>query len=586
MTAPIANLVVDSPRGSQRIYALSEGSIVIGRSAVCDIVLRDAKASRQHARLEVANEQIAITDLESRAGVEVNGFFVDTATLADQSVITIAGYRLTLQWQDGVPAPAAELDEYIEIEAGKEEPTVVESIYDADATQTHGALQQSLADTTQPRLVVYAAGSPYELTLDKDEWIIGRDETCDIRIEDPSSSRQHVRLYKDRSRFVLQDLDSKNGTWVRGRRVTERKLFAGTNFSIGDTLFVYKAPFKHDALTLDGAAGPDFNAGERLPVVVLPGIMGSELVGSDGLLWPNVARALRNPERLAVGADSDLKVGGIARQVVVVKGVIKLEAYSHLVQYLEEGLGYKSGHDLLQFAYDWRQDNRESAQHLKNAIDQWRENVIGRDTKFVILCHSMGALVSRYYLQCLGGAANVCKFVSMGGAHFGAPFMIQTLLNGPELLPLGLGRKGLHEALCTMPSGYQLVPPYPVAYDADNNLINVYDDDSWVKKEHRHLLRSAREFHEEIGSTVSVPTTCIFGYGVKTVTRIVVRKRDENGWRKVRFMIKSAGDNRVVDQYGYLQGADIHPVKQQHGSLWTDKDVKMRLRIELLKNAA
>ncbi|MEM7278855.1 MAG: FHA domain-containing protein [Pseudomonadota bacterium] len=584
MSMELARLVVDSPRGSQRIYELTPGSIVIGRSAICDIVLRDAKASRKHARLDVSEDEIAITDLGSRGGVQVNSFTVDTATLAHQSKIAIAGYTLTLELLDPPSAAEPATEEYIEIEAGKNEPTVVESFAGADATQTHGALQQSLIDTTQPRLVVYANGAPYEITLDKDEWTIGRDADCDIQIDDPASSRHHARLRRVKDRYELIDLDSKNGTWLRGRRVTEHKLFAGTNFSIGDTMFVYKAAFRHEALTLDGTGSSGFESGERLPVVVLPGIMGSELVGSDGLFWPNVARALRNPERLAVGPDSDLKVGGIARQVVVVKGVIKLEAYSHLVQYLEEGLGYKSGHDLLQFAYDWRQDNRESAQKLKHAIDRWREEVIGRDTKFVILCHSMGALVSRYYLQCLGGASNVCKFVSMGGAHFGAPFMIQTLLSGPALLPLGFGRKGLHEALCTMPSGYQLVPPYPVAYDTDGNTIDIYEDDSWVKKEYRHLLKNARDFHRELGSTVSVPTTCIFGYGVKTVTRIEVRKRNEEGWQKVRFQIKPAGDNRVVDQYGFLQGADIHPVKQVHGALWTDNDVKMRLRIELLKN--
>lgn len=584
MSVVIAELTVDSPRGNQRVYELTAGTLVIGRSASCDIVLRDLKASREHARVEISENSVAISDLGSRSGIEVDDVVVDAATLGHQSVVRIAGYQLTLAMRDPQSIAAPEMEEYIEVEAGKSEPSVVESLTDANATQTHGVLQQSLTDTTQPRLVVYAQGSPYEITLDKDEWVIGRDSACDIQIKDAASSRRHATLRREKDRFVLTDLSSKNGTWLRGRRISEHKLFAGTNFSIGDTLFVYKAAFRHEALTLDGSGGGDFESVERLPVVVLPGIMGSELMGSDGLFWPNISRALRNPERLAIGPDSDLEVGGIAKQVVVVPGIIKLEAYSQLVHYLEDGLGYKSGHDLLQFAYDWRQDNRESAQKLKNAIDRWREEVIGKNTKFVILCHSMGALVSRYYLQCLGGAANVSKFVSMGGAHFGAPFMIQTLLHGPDLLPLGVGRKGLHEALCTMPSGYQLVPPYPVAYDRDGNVIDVYEDDSWVKKEYRPLLHSARDFHRELGSTVSVPTTCIFGYGVKTVTRVVVRKRDPEGWKKVRFMLKASGDNRVVDQYGFLQGADIHPVKQQHGSLWTDNDVKMRLRIELLKN--
>ncbi|MEO1035323.1 MAG: FHA domain-containing protein [Pseudomonadota bacterium] len=579
------SLIVMSPRGNERVYALSDGTVLIGRSAECDIILRDPQASRKHARLEISAEQIAVYDLNSRSGVTVDGADIEQATLGDGSVIRLAGYELKLELPKPVDAATAAADEYIEIAAGLDEPSIVETVRPGEATVTHAGLDQSLQDTSHARLAVYEGGAPYEIVLTADKLIIGRDEQCDVPITDTSSSRQHAMLERHGERYVLRDLDSKNGTWIRNRRITESKLFGGTNFRIGDTLFVYKAPFRHEALTLDGARDPGFEAEERMPVVVLPGIMGSELHGSDGLVWPNLAKTFRNPERLAIGADPDIKVGGIAREVIVIPGLIKLEAYSQLVYFLENSLGYKSGYDLLEFAYDWRQDNRDSAQKLKQAIDTWRDEVIGSNTKFVILCHSMGALVSRYYLTCLGGAANVEKFVTMGGAHFGSPSMIQTLLHGPDILPLGIGRKGFHETLITMPSGYQLIPPYPAVFDADGNAIDIHADTSWMNPDYRHLLESGREFHREIGTTVGVPTTCIFGYGVKTVTKIVVHERNADGWKKVRMMLKPAGDNRVLDQDGFLQGADIHPVRQQHGSLWTDNDVKMRLRIELMRNA-
>lgn len=585
MSTDRGKLIVQSPNGNERIYMLSDGMVVLGRSAECDIILRDLKVSRKHAQLNISEDGIALVDLNSRIGTEVDGVPVEKATLGARSKIKIGGYILEVRLPlSSEQQPDKELEEYIEIEAGKDEPSIVESVGPGEVTLTHDGLEQSMTDTTVARLAIYEAGVVREIPIVGEEIVIGRDENCDVTISDTSSSRRHAALIQSGTRFVLKDLDSKNGTWIRSKRIEEHKLFNDTNFRIGDTIFVYKAPFRHEAITLDGLDNTNFEPGPRTPVVVLPGIMGSELYDSEGLFWPDMARALRFPERMAVGPESELKLGGISKKVVVVKGVIKLEAYSRLVDFLEEGLGYKTGKDLLQFAYDWRQDNRESAQKLKLAIDDWRENVIGKNTRFMILCHSMGALVSRYYLQCLGGAAHVSKFVSMGGAHFGAPFVIQTLMYGPDLLPLGIGRKGLHQALMTMPSAYQLVPPYPMAYDSDGSVIDVYQDTSWVKKEYRHLLKSAKDFHDEIGKTVNVPTTCIFGYGVKTVTKIIVEKRDESGWQKLRFVLKNAGDNRVVDQYGFLQGADIHPVKQQHGSLWTDNDVKMRLRLELMEH--
>jgi hypothetical protein len=36
---------------------------------------------------------------------------------------------------------------------------------------------------------------------------------------------------------------------------------------------------------------------------------------------------------------------------------------------------------------------------------------------------------------------------------------------------------------------------------------------------------------------------------------------------------------------GVLADAEIHPVKQHHGSLYSDGDVKMRLKLELTRES-
>ena len=573
------NLHVRSP-GGERVVCLTDGSLIIGRALECDIVLRDPKVSRRHVRLDIGPDSTIAVDLGSPAGIVVDGIRVTQAVLGDGSEIVIGECSLRLDRVASVKPPPV-VEEYIEVKAGDPEPTVVESIRPGEVTITHDGVQQAFQDTSVPRLVVFSGQGGVEHPLLQDTTVIGRDDGADIVLTEPAASRRHATLERHGDRVILRDLQSKNGTWVRGRPITEEVLDNGVNFRIGDTFLVYKAGFSHSAVTLP----PSEALGEtqRRPVVVLPGIMGSELNDATGLFWPNLARALREPAKLAVGHHSSLTLGGVARQIIVVPGFIKLHAYSELVDYLENGLGYESGKDLLPFPYDWRQDNRDSAAKLKTAIDDWRRTSLRSGQKITILCHSMGALVARYYLQCLGGSAHVEKFVTLGGAHFGAPFVVRGLLYGPDLLPLGFGRKGLHEAMLSMPSAYQLIPRYPSAYGPDGKVIDLHRDTSWAKPEYRHLVRGAREFHDEIGKSVSVPTTCIFGYGVKTVTRIQVDEKGPDGWTKVRFLLEHAGDNRVAERYSYLQGADIHPVKQHHGSLWNDNDVKMRIRLELLK---
>lgn len=55
------------------VLLLGSGTIKIGRRADCDYPLNDSKVSREHARLIVSEQTIAIEDLNSANGVLVNG---------------------------------------------------------------------------------------------------------------------------------------------------------------------------------------------------------------------------------------------------------------------------------------------------------------------------------------------------------------------------------------------------------------------------------------------------------------------------------------------------------------------------------
>ncbi len=53
--------------------------------------------------------------------------------------------------------------------------------------------------------------------IERTPLVIGREADCDIVINEPKISRQHVRLTEtDEGRYMVQDLESLNGTWVNG----------------------------------------------------------------------------------------------------------------------------------------------------------------------------------------------------------------------------------------------------------------------------------------------------------------------------------------------------------------------------------
>ncbi len=53
--------------------------------------------------------------------------------------------------------------------------------------------------------------------IERTPLVIGREADCDIVINEPKISRQHVRLTQtDEGRYMVRDLESLNGTWVNG----------------------------------------------------------------------------------------------------------------------------------------------------------------------------------------------------------------------------------------------------------------------------------------------------------------------------------------------------------------------------------
>ena len=71
-------------------------------------------------------------------------------------------------------------------------------------------------------------------------WTVGADETCGLRIEDPSRlvSRQHARLVWGGNKWLLCDGDSKNGLRLDGARRSEIILEPGLEIGIGGVTLI------------------------------------------------------------------------------------------------------------------------------------------------------------------------------------------------------------------------------------------------------------------------------------------------------------------------------------------------------------
>jgi len=66
------------------------------------------------------------------------------------------------------------------------------------------------------------------------ELIIGRDEKCDIALADPRISRRHARVYIEGRQAAIEDLGSRNGTFVNRKQIVgPQRLSPGDLINVG-----------------------------------------------------------------------------------------------------------------------------------------------------------------------------------------------------------------------------------------------------------------------------------------------------------------------------------------------------------------
>ena len=82
-------------------------------------------------------------------------------------------------------------------------------------------------------LVYSKGGEPQRFTLEPGDTVIGRLPGCDVVIDHPSVSRRHAKLTVIGGRCKLQDLESRNGTFVDREPVTETELTDGNEVVFG-----------------------------------------------------------------------------------------------------------------------------------------------------------------------------------------------------------------------------------------------------------------------------------------------------------------------------------------------------------------
>jgi hypothetical protein len=252
-------------------------------------------------------------------------------------------------------------------------------------------------------------------------------------------------------------------------------------------------------------------------VVLVPGITGSVLERNGEEVWAASAGAVlrgvfsrgESIQDLRLGEDppdvddlgDGVKATKLAADVHIFPGLWKIDGYTKVAKRLQQRLKLVPGETYFELPYDWRRDNRVAARKLKRELEIWlgRRRQTHPDAKVVLLAHSMGGVISRYFIEVLGGAADTRALVTFGTPYRGSLNALDSLVNGVQKLRL----LDLTELTRSFTSIYQLLPIYPCYVESDGAPLIRLKEAGELPGIDVARVAAADEFHREIERAVT-----------------------------------------------------------------------------------
>ncbi len=270
----------------------------------------------------------------------------------------------------------------------------------------------------------------------------------------------------------------------------------------------------------------------KRPVIIIPGILGSELVNpkTGETVWPSVVRSRSDGSTLPMSPDlsanhDDLVPGKIIETLRLARILPEVYVYRDLLDTLRLYGGYREGdwgnptangdRDCFYvYSYDWRLDNVENARELVRRIVELKQKLHRPDLRFNVFAHSMGGLIARY--AAMYGDADIPR----EGSQIRPTWAGAKHIN--KIIMLGVPNEGSADAFATLLYGYSITEglrqDYRKRYEnetdssrkTNSHTRSAEDLDRFLAA----VLNRARRFHEALdASSESEPPVMLLAVG-------------------------------------------------------------------------
>lgn len=237
------------PRNGGGAFSIPDDGITIGRDPDNTLVLTSAQASRRHARITPTLLGYTISD-SSANGVFINGRrvesghrlgFGDVVRFGEEEFIFEADAASFEPDPSATPAPATTAPRPAP-RPPLIEPATVPSAASRRVTSPAAAAPGQQARTLLATLEVISEGpmKGRRFRIETPIVHLGRADYNEIQIPEDSVSAAHAMLIQRSGRWQVTDLESRNGTYVDGDRVTETALPEACDLRLGNVKMIFR----------------------------------------------------------------------------------------------------------------------------------------------------------------------------------------------------------------------------------------------------------------------------------------------------------------------------------------------------------
>ncbi len=348
-------------------------------------------------------------------------------------------------------------------------------------------------------------------------------------------------------------------------------------------------------------------------IVLIPGVTGSVLQRNGRDVWAvsrgAIFTALRSLgsslEDIAIQGEDDPEIDDLGDGIVatrlmpdvhLIPGFWTIDGYGRIRETIFHSFDVVEGKNYFEFPYDWRRPNQVSARKLAREsegwLSRWKSESGNDDARLVLIGHSMGGLVARWFLEKLGGWKRTRSLITFGTPYRGSVNAIDSLVYGLKKKVGSLMVVDLTKALRSFDSVYQLLPIYPCVDLGNGKLVRVAETDR-LPGIQQLRARRALEFHHAIRDAVTEHQEdheyVTDGYRIHPITGISQPTKQSVRLEEGRVLALNSHKDKDYSGDGTVPRVSAIPVEitdgetgmftgEKHGSIQNDGSVLMHLR--------